>query len=242
MGESRITAFSFFSSRRGLDNKLEFSVNSIVKWSERTPTRTKGKLNDRIRESVRKLIEKGYLFVEGRIGNLSYVEAEFNMDKISSENERFQYAIVYLDEIKSIFDYHSKDSGYSKLSVDVILLVFAYLRMWIFKRSNAFKPEEESYDVNMRRKTSPDARSGYYCDIADDLGLPRRTVSKVVKVLNDIGLIYSESLPRCKLEGKWRTDHTIFCNVEKRERGYLLDGGEEYYTREVNNRKKLMKK
>ena len=65
--------------------------------------------------------------------------------------------------------------------------------------------------------------------------------SKVVAVLNEIGLIYSESLPRINKDGKWRTDRTVFCNAYKREGGKLLDDGSEYYISEIDRKKRKLK-
>ena len=67
-------------------------------------------------------------------------------------------------------------------------------------------------------------------------------MSKAVAVLNELDLIYSESLPRIKYENKWRTDHTIFCNAYKREGNYLLISGKEYYQLEVENKKRKLSK
>ena len=87
---------------------------------------------------------------------------------------------------------------------------------------------------------SPDAYDCYYYEIAEKLGLTARTVSKAVDVLNELGLIYSEPLPRIKYENKWRTDHTIFCNTYKREGNYLLISGSEYYMTEIENKKRKL--
>jgi DNA-binding transcriptional ArsR family regulator len=84
------------------------------------------------------------------------------------------------------------------------------------------------YDINIRRLKNPEAYDCYYFEIAEELGLSARTVSKAVSALNEIGLVYSEPLPRIKYENKWRTDHTIFCNAYKREGNYLLANGNEY--------------
>ena len=61
-----------------------------------------------------------------------------------------------------------------------------------------------------------------------------------------LGLIYFESLPRVN-HGRengtddWRTDHTIFCNMYKREGSYLLASGSDYYKTEVKNKKIKLK-
>jgi DNA-binding transcriptional ArsR family regulator len=87
---------------------------------------------------------------------------------------------------------------------------------------------------------SPDAYDCYYYEIAEELGMTSRTVSKAVDVLSELGLIYSEPLPRIKYENKWRTDHTVFCNTYKREGNYLLISGSQYYLTEIENKKRKL--
>ena len=150
--------------------------------------------------------------------------------------------------MKQILNYKNQNSKDSSVNNDIILLVFAYLRMRIFRRRNRLFPEEinidnknsHKYDIEARKLRSPDAYDCYYCDIAKELGLSSRTVSKAINVLNELGLIYSESLPRIRYDGKWRTDHTIFCNAYKREGSCLLASGSDYYLTEVKNKKKKL--
>ena len=100
------------------------------------------------------------------------------------------------------------------------------------------------YDIEQRRLRCPEAYDCFYYEIANDLNLSPRTISKAVAALNELNLIYSEALPRIKYNDgdtiKWRTDHTIFCNVDKREGNQLLSQGEKYYLFEINNKKKKL--
>ena len=96
------------------------------------------------------------------------------------------------------------------------------------------------YDIESRRKRCPEVYDCYYFEIANDLGISARTVSKAVSTLNELGLIYSEALPRIKYEDKWRTDHTLFCNTYKREKDCLLDSGKDYYMREIKYKKQKL--
>lgn len=249
VNEKRVTSFSYFSIRRGLDCGLTFNINSIVKWMGRQPDRhtTKG-INSKIIQNIEYLKDRGYLTLSENLTNSSCVDAIFNLSKISEECEYDRFAIVYLDELKQILDYQNPNVKDAFLNSDIILMVFAYLRMKIFRRRNKLLPEEinidnkgdHQYDIGMRRLRSPDAYDCYYYEIADDLGISSRTVSKAVIVLNKLGLIYSEPLPRIKYDNKWRTDHTIFCNAYKREGDYLLASGSTYYWVEVKNKKKKL--
>ena len=252
INEKRATVFSFFSIRRGLDYGLLFSVNNIVKWTGRQPNRNANGINNKIIHVIKCLSSGGYLTLSEEPNNSSCIEATFNLSKILKECEHERFAIVYLDELKQILNYQNPNPKDSFLNSDIILLVFAYLRMKIFRRRNKLFPEEinidnknnHQHDINTRRLYSPDAYNCFYFEIAKELGLTDRTVSKAVAALNELGLIYSESLPRIKYHDgdsdKWRTDHTIFCNTYKREGKYLLASGSEYYLFEIENKKRKL--
>ena len=253
----RTIAFSYFSLKRGLDYKLIFSVNEIVKWLNKIPNRTKEGISNKVLQIIKDFKDRGYLtywndaFEQTDNSKNSFwnkfVEAELNVDKI--ENECFQsneekqsnkFAIVYLDEIQKIINYvPTKKDGYS--NTFVIYLVFVYLRMILQekRRKNVCCAEY----LGTRRKTYPEAYNCFYFEIADILGISNRAVGKAIGVLKELDLIYSENLPKIRYidkdnEVRFRTDCTIFCNTYKREYGYLLASGESYYLEEIANKKK----
>ena len=248
MTEKRVTVFSFFSMYRGLNSSLFFSINNIVKWTGRQPNRHANGINSKIIQVIECLRDGGYLTLSEELDNSSCIEATLNLSKISEECDSDRFAIVYLDELKKIIDYQNPNTKDVFLNNDVILLVFAYLRMKIYRRRNKLFLEEinvdnqnnHQLDIGTRRLRSPDAYDCYYYEIAEELGLTPRTVSKAVDVLNELGLIYSESLPRIKYENKWRTDHTVFCNAYKREGNCLLISGSQYYLIEIENKKRKL--
>lgn len=235
----RISIFSHFSIRRGLDRTVLFSINGIVKWMGRKSNRNANGINNKILQVIEFLRTNRYLQLSDEIGSGQYSEAILSLSKISEECEKHRFAIVYLDELKTIMAYRTPTPKDVYFSNDVVLLVFAYLRMEIYRRSNKLSLGDK--DINTRKLDSPDAYDCYYVEIADDLGISARSVAKAVQVLKDIGLIYYEPLPRSQLNGKWRTDHTIFCNAYKREGGYLLASGRGYYESEIKNKKKKLK-
>lgn len=238
--EKRISAFSFFSIRRGMDNTLTFTINNMVKWLNRKPDRHSGGTNDKLLSETLRLSEAGYISLSGKLGNTSEADMTFNMKKVSDECNESNFAIIYLDELKKIMSYNDKGT-------DGILLVFAYLRMKIIRRRNELFPEEISdkgmkHDIEDRQSRNPDAYDCYLYEIADSLGLSARVVSKAIDALGEMKLIYSEQLPKTSYEGKWQTNRTIFCNWYKREKGSLLASGDEYYLPEVKNKKKRLLK
>lgn len=248
MTEKRVTVFSFFSIYRGLNSSLFFSINNIVKWTGRQPNRHANGINSKIIQVIECLRDGGYLTLSEELDNSSCIEATLNLSKISEECDNDRFAIIYLDELKKIMDYQNPNAKDVFLNNDVILLVFTYLRMKIYRRRNKLFLEEinvdnqnnRQLDIDTRRLRSPDAYDCYYYEIAEELGLTPRTVSKAVDVLNELGLIYSEPLPRIKYENKWRTDHTVFCNAYKREGNCLLISGSQYYLMEIENKKRKL--
>lgn len=248
MNEKRATIFSFFSVRRGLDNNLSFSTNNIVRWTGKQPNRNTNGINNKVIQVIQGLRDGGYLTLSEEVDNSTCIDAIFNLNKISQECEYNRFAIIYIDELKKILNYQNPNSKDTFLNNDVILLVFAYLRMKIYRRRNRLFQEEINidnknnlqHDISVRRLRSPDAYDCYYYEIAEELGLTARTISKAVVVLNELELIYSESLPRNKHNDKWRTDHTVFCNKYKREGNCLLASGENYYLREIENKKRKL--
>lgn len=236
-GSKRVTAFSYFSVRRGLDDKVDFSINGIAKWTGKKPNRNPNGVNSQLAIVLDYLSEREYVSFSEKPNNSSYVEAEFNMRKVSEECDEYRFATIYLDELYKILRYENESGKDRFVNNDILLLVFAYLKTVIQRRSNKLLPEEDD-DIEARRKRLPEAYDCYYRDIAEELGISTsRIVSKAVSILNDLGLIFSEPLPRIKVDGKWRTDHTLFCNAYKREGKYLLDYGNGYHTREMNNKK-----
>lgn len=250
MNRKRATTFSFFSIRRGLDRKLFFSVNNIVRWMGGTPNRQPTGINAKVIQSINSMQEAGYLDIQDKIDNASLIQAVFDLDTLSRECRRGGFAVVYVDELDKIMSYQNPNTRDMMLNSDAILLVFAYLRMKIYRRKNRMLPEEvnldnkndRKYDIDERRFRAPEAYDCFYKEIAQDIGLSERTVSQAVRILNEFGLIYYEALPRTKYQNDngetWRTEHTIFCNAYKREENYLLASGSEYYMTEIENKKK----
>ena len=233
--EKRLTAFSYFSVKRALDNSVTFSVGSMIKWLGKKRERRKDGLNDNIAESLRYVVDAGYVAVDGNIDNKTYIEGMFDLQKVSDECNEERYAVIYFDESDTIIN--SKCKAYS--NVDVILLVFAYLRMVIYKRSNEFIPGNTS--IEDKKKSSPEVYDCHYRDIAEEIGVSVKRVTQAIDALKELGLIYSEELPRIKQNGKWVTNTCMFCNTYKREKGYLLASGKDYYLAEIANKKKKLK-
>lgn len=236
-----LSVFAYFSVKRGLDNSVTFSVNQIVNWLNRQPNRNKTGINKKIFECVKYLCTHDYVSFQKPLTNTSVNEIVFNLNKVRKECDGHSFIILYLDEIRKILDYEKHKNSSLHLGSETLLTIFLYLKYGTFKRPNKLMPQEMTNnvkrDIEDRRRDSPEAFDDYYYRIAENLGLSSRTVSAATKILNELGLVYFEELPRYKCGDEWRTDHTIFAFMYKRERGKLLASGKSYYETEVENKK-----
>lgn len=246
----RIAVFSYFYVRKGLDGIFYFSVNSILQFLNKVSNRHKGGINDKVISIMKSFMDMNYLkydnslFDEKKRGKTysvysQFLEAEFLSTNIYLENDSHRFATLYWDEVLKIMSYQNpnkKDVYLSNLSV---LLVFAYIRCVLPKRSNKLRIEDT--DIKSRQLAYPEAYNTYYRDIADEIGISDRTVSKSFDILKELGLIYCERFPTERKEKKFKTGYAIFSNTYKREKDYLLGSGKSYYLPEIQNKKNKIK-
>lgn len=233
----RIMTFTYFSVHRGLNGNVLFSLNHILQWMGKHSDRHKNGINEKIMRSIHYLQAENYIS-NCDLDSSNYANIQFNLSKVQQECEKDRFAVIYLDELQLIMDYTKQDKD-AYFNNDVILLIFMYLRMKIYRRRNQLLPEDNN--IALRKINNPEAYNCYFCDIASELNISERIVSKTIKTLNELGLIYSEALPRIKYQNKWHTDHTIFCNRYKREGNYQLASGENYYLTEWDNKREKLK-
>lgn len=224
--EKRLTVYSFLAVKKAMDNSITFSLGGLLDWLGKKHDWRKGGLDDKLADAVKYVVNAGFVSLEKDFDKGEYISGLFNLDKVNQECSNSRFAIIYLDELLKIV--RCKSKTYSNM--DVVLLVFAYLRTFIIKRGelSTIEGSPEVYDCHLR-------------DIAKDVGLSVRRVAQAVKVLEELGLVYSEELPRIKANGKWITNATMFCNMYKRENGCLVASGKEYYEKEIESKKRKLK-
>lgn len=241
--EKLVTVFSYFFIKRGLDDAVSSSVNMIAKWCGKTPNRGQRGVSAKLLAAVNKLNEDEFISISDSPSGASIVESNVNLSMITKlcQEDKERFATVYVDEILRIIRYDGLSSSNKILDNDVLLRVFAYLRMMIYRRKS--DPSATQYGDNDERKVrTTETYNCYIQDIAEELGLSPSIMSDAIAVLREMELIYFEPLPRLKYDDSmWRTGHTIFCNWYKRENGYLVAEGSAYYEEEVKNRKKQLK-
>lgn len=242
LGKKRIAATSYFLIRKGLDDKVLLSLNSLSQWYGREPNRHSNGINGRFKSTIEKLKEYNYLSYDDKLENKGCIEIVFNTEKYTEEcNDKYtRFAVIYLDELKKIVEYTNLKDKEVSISDDTLLLVFSYLRMKIYRRRNKLSVSDTS--VEQRKLDNPEVYNAYYSDVANELGITLQTLMLSIDTLESLGLVYTETLPREKKidsnqQEKWVTNQTLFCNTYKRERNYMLAIGKQYYEDEIDCKK-----
>lgn len=154
------------------------------------------------------------------------------------------YAVIYLDELEKIMNYKKENLRDNVLNNMTILLVFAYFRNKIRRRPNELLPEERTSDgIKKRKEKLPDAYASNISDIAEELNISSKTLSKIIDILeSELELIITDRAYRVKNKNnEFRTLPTIFANAYKREDKYLLVTGDNYSRTEIEAKAQNMK-
>lgn len=224
----RIGIFSYLRIHCGLNDTIGFTVSDMVEWNGMKPQRGADKINGKFLNVIEDFCSRGYLTYLTEPNRSSYMKCQFNTEYYYEECSK-GYAVVYLDELKKIMAY--KNLQGNSISNTLLLLVFSYFRYKIRRRPNELKPEERTLEnIKLRQQRLPDAYDSNITAIAEEIGIHKQTLSKVIDILeNELKLIVTDRAYRVKNEdGEFRTLPTIFANTYKREDKYLLDTGDDY--------------
>ena len=241
----RVALFAYLAMYRGLNNRVVFSVPRFVEWAGFKSDTHAGCVNEKVLDTLHRLNDLGYLIYREQPTKSNVAELVMDMDFVTAECAN-NFAILYIDEIEKIVNYKRENLKNAHLNSFSVLLVFAYLRRKIFRRPNELKPEERTQEgIEERRKRKPEAYTDNYKDIGEALGLSERTVSKAVKILEELNLLVVAESYHHRMEGcmgMYRTSYVMFANYEKREKEYSLAFGLEYAHREMELKEQAMGK
>lgn len=243
----RLAVYTYLFIRRGRDDIFYFSVNTMLDWMHKKINRHKGGINDKVVELLNYLKDQKYILYDssvfekkrmnksGKIKKVNvwenFFDMRFNVDTIQKEIDNNSYTVLYWDEVLAIMNFKNIDKKDVYVNNTVILLTFAWIRLKIGRRL-------ERIDEKKRTQDWIEAWECYYIDIANDLDISERMVSKCVSALKDLGLIYYERIPASKLsDTDYRSNHAIFVNQYKREGNLLLASGKDYYMNEMQKKK-----
>ena len=239
----RVGVFSYIRVHCGLSNVINFTVPDVVEWCGGKSDRRVNGVNDKTLSVIDSLNSTGYLTYLTDRSKSSYMKCKFDSAYYFEECSK-GYAVVYLDEIEKIMNYKKENSKDGTLNNTTILLVFSYFRNKIRRRPNELKPEERTSEgIKKRRERIPDAYGSNISDIASELGISSKTLSKIIDILEyELELIVTDRAYRVKNENdEFRTLPTIFANAYKREDKYLLDVGDGYSRNEIELKVEAMK-
>lgn len=240
----RVAAFSYLRVHCGLNNVINFTIPDMVEWCGGKPDRTTNGSNSKILSTLDSFRDEGYLTYLTEQSRSSYMKCKFDTAKYY-ESCSNGYAVIYLDEIDKIMNYKKENLKDSSLNNTTILLVFAYLRNKIRRRTNELAPEERTSDgIRKRKERLSDAYWSNVNDMANELNISSKTLSKIIDILElELKLIVTDRAYRVKNENdEFRTLPTIFANAYKREDKYLLDTGDNYSRTEIELKAEYMKK
>jgi hypothetical protein len=239
----RVGIFSYLRIHCGLNNVVNFTISDIVEWCGGKPDRRVNGTNDKFLSTLDSFYNGGYLTYLTERSRSSYMKCEFNIGHYYEACSN-GYAAIYLDELEKIMNYKKENLKDSTLNNTTILLVFAYLRHKIRRRQNELMPEERTPDgIKKRKERLPDAYDSNINDIANELNISSKTISKIINILErELSLIVTDRAYRVKNEDdEFRTLPTIFANAYKREDKYLLDTGDNYSRIEIELKAENMK-
>lgn len=240
----RVGVFSYLRIHCGLNDVIGFTIPDMVEWCGGKPDRKINGTNDKFLNVADLLSDRGYLTYLTERSRSSYMKCKFDTGYCYDECSN-GYAVIYLDELEKIMSYKKENAKDSVLNNTAILLTFAFFRNKIMRRPNELKPEERTAEgIKKRRERIPDAYGSNVNDIADEIGISSKTLSKIIDILEyELELIVTDRPYRIKNEDdEFRTPPTIFANAYKREDKYLLAAGEEYSRKEIELKAEIMKK
>ena len=237
----RVSVFSYMRIHCGLNDVIGFTIPDVVEWCGLKPNKRVGSTNDKFLSLVDCLYTGGYLTYLTDKDRNSYIKCKVNMEYYFEKCSN-GYAVIYLDELQKILTY--KNLQGNSINNATILLVFSYFRNKIMRRPNELKPEERTTEgIKKRKQRLPDAFDGNITDIAQELGIHKQTLTKIIDILEEeLKLIVTDRAYRVKNDNdEFRTLPTIFANAYKREDKYLLATGQNYARTEIELKAKNMK-
>ena len=240
----RVSIFSYLRIHCGLNNVIGFTIPDMIEWCGGKPDRRVNGTNDKVLSTLDALINRGYLTYLTEKSRSSYMKCEFNISHYYEECA-IGYAVIYLDELEKIMSYKKENLKDNTLNNMTILLTFVYLRNKIRRRPNELFPEERTSDgIKKRKEKLPDAYGSSFLDIANELNISAKTLSKIIDILEqELELIVTDRAYRIKNEDdEFRTLPTIFANAYKREDKYLLDTGDNYSRTEIELKAENLKR
>lgn len=214
--------YSYFASKRGMDDTVGFSCNNIVDWCGHSVDYHKNKINDQIFDCLNNLMTDNYIEVTGDITRNMFCCAAINNEKFDVPNS---FAVIYFDEIQKIRNFKEYTDDVNRMNSSMLILVLSYLRVNMLRRQELYFGKESD---------KPEFCYRMYINIKKDIDLSERYISRAVNILKKLDIIEIYELPRWKDENdSWHTDVTLFVNKYKYKKNkendsYVIDKNYNY--------------
>lgn len=237
-----IMIYLFF--KRDITHQVRTSLFILLTECGYRLNNSKGNICHRFQDCLLELVDEGVISIED-ITVLSKPKTFFliriNDDIIPSQDNKIHFFTIYYDELKTILFAKQNLVKYSaQNSRTVLLLLYCYLKICIYNRTNTFKSGEENMTVEDRRKEKPAAYNDFFNNMAAVFDLSVRIVANYYRALQELGLIHIYEPKKKKIIEaagiKYRNNPNIFTFTYKREGNIEYENGYAYYQREARNK------
>lgn len=195
LDSKRIGVYTYFIINKTLYNEVNLSLENIIKFCGYKSNRNSGKINTQIIGLLDTFEGLEYFkLLSGYYKGNYLCKIQLNEDKLDITNN---YGYITSAELKLLYNNNTNKTLYSNL-----ILILAYIRVNKLRRS---------YNQQYSPEKKPEFFYRQIKSISEDIGLSERMISKCIKVLNDLDIIVSESMPRyMDKNDNWHTDVTLF--------------------------------
>ena len=167
------------------------NIEELVSYSRFSTRRHFDGVVSQYQDLVHQFIEKNY-FKKGK-SHLIYVK------------QPDSFGIIYYDEFQRILQ--AKDAGVQngqRINHSHILLLLSHIRLCMIRQ-----PGKPLFYSNLLNR------------ISNSTGLSVRSITKSLKILEELNIIHSEELPRYKdSDGQWHSNVKIFVNIQDKDANY----------------------
>ncbi len=210
LSEHRVSMLLYFNYNQTWDEMVHYSPSYMIQWSGYKPTWNRNSENN-IYEKFKLCMD--WFFVNGYIidyDKTKYTQTKYQTSLLNIERLRpdDNFGLLYDFEIELLKNYKSP---YKTLNSSVLILVLSYIRAFAWSRTN-----EQYNHSDTSKKDKPEIFHSQFQDMEYFTGISKRLISKVVDVLECMGIVKTYKMPSYKdSEGNWHNEDTIFVFLYK---------------------------
>lgn len=227
LNDKRISCFYYLNQNITYENTVMYCFNYMAKFCKYKAQWNRNQQNNihsKFLECMKWFHDNGYIidFNSDKFIGQTFQCSPVDINKIRKP-ERF--AKIYDFEIEKIINFKS---DYRPLSSSILLLTLSYLRLKTWNRKDEITGYSES-----SKKDKPEICHKKYIEIAQEIGLSEKIVSRAIHTLSSFGFIAVRPMPRFRDENNyWVVDDTIFITpykfIQKQDGEFTLASKEFY--------------